>query len=85
MFQPQGDYKEVPSESYAPRAIDGISLMSWTNGFIDYGEDVQIGNVTRHLQNFQVPVFNGTISSKLSGNKIKLIKKQLTNISNIKF
>lgn len=44
------DQKDIVDQ--APRAIDGISLVSFSNGFIDYGEDVQIGNGVRHLEKF---------------------------------
>ena len=87
VFSPKNPtvYNLVPAGSCEPRAIDGISLISWTNGFIDHGEDIQIGNVSRHLQNFQNPAFNGNVKTVLGNDKIRVIKKQLTNISNIKF
>lgn len=83
VFQPQGTYQYDQTENCTPRAIDGIALMSWTNGFVNYGEDVQIGNTTRHILDFQFPMFNVSVDSLVS--RIKIIKKQLTNISNIKF
>ena len=66
-----------------PRAVDGISFISWTNGFIEQGEDVAISNVTRHILDFQFPQFNSSTDS--FAKRIKVIKKQLTNVSNIKF
>lgn len=84
VFQPSFSYLYSEASEYAPRAIDGISMISWTNGFIDYGEDVQIGNSSRHIMDFQFPEFNGNVADRLSG-RIKVIKKQLTKIGNIKF
>jgi hypothetical protein len=68
----------------APRAIDGLSFISYSNGFIDFGEDVNIGNITRQIEDFQFPVFNEQTINNLSS-KIKIIKKQMSNISSIKF
>lgn len=85
VFQPtQGMYSLVDKQQSAPRALDGISLISWTDGILDYGEDVQIGNVTRHIQNFQFPSFNGKLTDSMYP-RIKVIKKQLNSIGNIKY
>lgn len=78
------EYDYIPDGALTPRAIDGLSLISWSNGFIQNGEDVHIGNGARQLENFQFPQFSNTALSDFDG-KIKIIKKQLSNISTIKF
>jgi hypothetical protein len=49
VFNPQtsGVYEYIDPTMNTPRAVDGISFISYSNGFIDFGEDVNIGNVTR--------------------------------------
>ena len=77
-------YDYIDQNINSPRAIDGLSFISYSNGFIDYGEDVSIGNSIRHVEDFQFPVFD---SNAINGivDKIKIIKKQMTNINSIKF
>ena len=83
VFNPCGTYQYGTDGMCIPRAIDGISFISWSNGFIEQGEDVAIGNTTRHILDFQFPQFNSSFDSISS--RVKVIKKQLTNMSNIKF
>jgi hypothetical protein len=42
-----GVYDYIDQSMNAPRAVDGLSFISYSNGFIDFGEDVDIGNVVR--------------------------------------
>lgn len=86
VFRPSLPYTLADSAglTYPERAIDGISLISFSNNFIEYGEDVQIGGVVRHIEDFQFPEFNESTINTIE-DKVKIIKKQLTNISNIKF
>ena len=85
VFNPQyGLYEYIDPSMNTPRAVDGLSFISYSNGFIDFGEDVNIGNVTRQIEDFQFPVFNDQTVKNLSS-KIKIIKKQMSNISSIKF
>jgi hypothetical protein len=67
-------YDYIDQNINSPRAIDGLSFISYSNGFIDYGEDVSIGNSIRHVEDFQFPVFD---SNAINGivDKIKIIKK----------
>jgi hypothetical protein len=85
VFNPQsGVYDYIDQSMNAPRAVDGLSFISYSNGFIDFGEDINIGNVTRQIEDFQFPVFNDRTINNLNS-KIKIIKKQMSNISSIKF
>ena len=86
VFKPSLPYQlaDTANITYPERAVDGISLISFSNDFIDYGEDVQIGGLIRHIEDFQFPEFNEASINNIE-DKIKIIKKQLTNISNIKF
>lgn len=69
-------------------ARDGISFASWTKSgfYIDEGVDIDVSNSVRHMEDFQFPVINDrTNSVDLMNNKIKVIKKSLSNVSTIKF
>lgn len=69
---------------FSPRAVDGISFITYSGSFIKLGEDVDISNSVRHIEEFQFPEF---IQARLNGldSRIKVIKKQLTSMSSIKF
>lgn len=84
VFQPDGTLDLVDAESLAPRAMDGLSFITWSNGYIDYGEDVQVGNVQRHVLDFQAPTFNGDVAQSVRG-RVRVIKSQLANVSGVKF
>jgi len=66
------------------RAYDGLSFASWSDakGLIRYGDDLNVSNTMRQLEDFQFPVFSGadTLDSR-----IKVIKKSLANVNTIKF
>ena len=75
IFAPDGDNLNA-------RTINGLSFASWSASMIDYGEDMQVGNVSRQLEDFQFPAL---YDSESIASKIKIIKKQLTNINTIKY
>ena len=70
------------SSNLNARIINGLSFASWSANMIDYGEDMQVSNVSRQLEDFQFPVL---YDSESISSKIKIIKKQLTNINTIKY
>ena len=69
---------------YKPRIYDGLAFASWSdaNGFIHIGDDLNVSNTIRQLEQFQFPVFNGA-STLL--NRIVVIKKTLSTVNTIKF
>jgi len=68
------------------RVYDGLSFASWsdTDGLIKYGDDLNISNTMRQLEDFQFPRFRKEDKATLP-NRIKIIKKSLSNVNTIKF
>jgi len=62
---------------------NGLSFATWSNSFLEPGEDLQISNSTRILEPFQFPRLNMT-KEELAA-KIKVIRKSLSNTSMIKY
>ena len=82
VYDPYVTEKTIGGISYGSRVYDGLSFASWSKGFIDLGDDLNISNNTLTLEKFQFPVlFNVGDLNK----KIKIIKKQLNNTHYIKF
>lgn len=74
VYAPDGQYT---------RAYDGISFASWSDeSVLHFHEDLQVGNVMRHVEDFQFPVFEG--ESTLF-NRIKIITKAMQRVHAIKF
>lgn len=73
-----------PNGETIPRIYDGLSFASWSNAkdFIKCGEDLNVSNTIRQLEEFQFPVFVGQTTLM---NRIKIIKKSLSTINTIKF
>ena len=68
---------------YKTRACDGISFASWSHtSLINIGDDLQINNTNRTLEQFQFPRLVPGFNIK---NKIKIIKKSMNTTSPIKF
>lgn len=68
---------------YKTRACDGIAFASWSSTpLIDVGDDLQINNTSRSLEEFQFPKLADGIDIK---SKIKIIKKSMNTTSPIKF
>ena len=79
------DYLENSStySQYKARACDGISFASWSKTkLINIGDDLEINNTMRQLQQFQFPKLVPDFDIK---QKIKIIKKSMNTTSPIKF
>lgn len=64
------------------RIVPGISFATWTEGFIDLGDDLDISNTSRSLEVFQFPKLYQ--KNKLI-NRIKIIKKSLNMINTVQY
>jgi len=63
-------------------AYDGVSFASWSEpSVLHFHEDLQIGNVMRHVEEFQFPV----LEEANLFNRIKIITKALHQVHAIKF
>jgi len=62
---------------------NGLSFATWSNSFIEPGDDLQVSNSMRILEPFQFPRLNMTKDELIS--KIKVIRKSLSNTSMIKY
>ena len=65
------------------RAYDGVSFASWSDeSVLHFHEDLQVGNVMRHVEEFQFPVLEG---EGLLMQRIKVITKAMQRVHAIKF
>ena len=77
----------IPNDEYTgvkERAFDALSIATWTsdNNLIEAGDDLNVSNCLRQLEDFQFPVFSGKTTLM---NRIKIIRKSLSNVNTIKF
>ena len=63
---------------------NGLSFATWSADYIETGDDLEIGNQSRTLEDFQYPVLKYENVNEII-NKIKVIKKSLVNINTIKY
>lgn len=62
---------------------DGISFASWTEeSVLHFYEDLQVGNVMRHVEEFQFPVLENEVGLF---DRIKIITKAMHQVHTIKF
>lgn len=60
-----------------------MSFASWSDeSVLRFHEDLQVGNILRHVEDFQFPVLEG---ESLLFNRIKIITKALQQVHAIKF
>ena len=65
------------------RAYDGVSFASWSDeSVLHFHEDLQVGNVMRHVEDFQFPVLEG---EGILFDRIKVITKAMQRVHAIKF
>lgn len=63
-------------------AYDGVSFASWSEeSVLRFHEDLQVGNIMRHVEEFQFPV----LEESLLFDRIKVITKALHQVHAIKF
>lgn len=63
---------------------NGLSFASWSAKYIETGDDIEVSNSTRTLEEFQFPTLLYTDKSQLL-DKVVVIKKSLSNINTIKY
>lgn len=64
-------------------AYDGVSFASWSDeSVLHFHEDLQVGNVMRHVEDFQFPVLEG---EDLLFDRIKVITKALHAVHALKY
>ena len=63
---------------------NGLSFASWSAKYIERGDDLDVSNSSRTLEEFQFPVLAYTDKTQLL-NKIVIIRKSLSNINTIKY
>ena len=85
VYDPSVTENTLGGTSFQSRAYDGLSFASWSYGFIDMGDDLQITNTQTTLNNFQFPSLMNIENPEILMKKIKVIKKQLNNTNYIKF
>ena len=64
------------------RIINGIAFATWTSSFINLGDDLSISNTTISLEYFQFPRL---YKANTIQNKIKIIKKSMSDINMIQY
>ena len=64
------------------RIINGIAFATWTSSFINLGDDLSISNTTISLEDFQFPRL---YKANTIQNKIKIIKKSMSDINMIQY
>lgn len=60
---------------------DGLSFASWSGSYIDTCDDLEVSNTTRSLLDFQFP----SLYTKDISRRIKIIRKSINNINQIKY
>ena len=70
------------TETGEKRIQTGVSFATWTSGYIDSGDDLEISTLSKTLEVFQFPkLYNsGNIA-----NKIKVIRKAVNNINTVQY
>lgn len=63
---------------------NGLSFASWSAKYIETGDDIEVSNSSRTLEEFQFPTLLYTDKSQLL-DKVVVIKKSLSNINTIKY
>lgn len=86
VFYPEDYLEEAQAAKYTKyktRVCDGIAFASWSSTpLINVGDDLQINNTNRALEDFQFPKLVPGLDVK---SKIKVIKKSMNTTSPIKF
>lgn len=64
-----------------PRIFDGLCFATWSDSYLDTGDDMDVSNLNKTLQPFQYPIlYNNSIKDK-----IKVIKKSVINTNKMKY
>lgn len=64
-----------------PTIVEGLSFATWSSSYIDTGDDLDVGNIVRTLEDFQFPYLYSTDISR----RIKVIKKSLNNSNRVQY
>ena len=68
------------SKTGEERIINGLAFATWTSSFINLGDDLNISNTAISLEVFQFPRL---YKANTIQNKIKIIKKSMSDINMI--
>lgn len=63
------------------RVFEGLCFATWSSGYIDVGDDLDVSNSSRQLEVFQFPA----LYTKSLTNKIKVIKKSINNSTRVQY
>lgn len=75
-------YQPADDETYqVPIAKEGISFATWSSDYIDTGDDLEVSNSMKKLEDFQFPILRDTDLK----DKIKVIKKSLNASNNVQY
>ena len=75
-------YQPADDETYqVPIAKEGISFATWSSDYIDTGDDLEVSNSMKKLEDFQFPILWDTDLK----DKIKVIKKSLNASNNVQY
>lgn len=76
-------YAPTGEPSYSPniRIFEGLCFATWSSGYIEVGDDLDVSNSTRQLEVFQFP----SLYTKSLTNKIKVIKKSISNSTRVQY
>ena len=64
-----------------PIIYNGLCFATWSDSYLDRGDDLEISNSTKTLQVFQVP----KLYTKQLARQIKIVKKSINNINTIQY
>ena len=64
------------------RILNGLSFVTWTDGMIDIGDDIEVSSVSRTLEVFQFPKL---YKSADIANRIQVIKKSVSNVNSMQY
>ena len=82
IFEPN---KDLIENGYKTIIKNGLSFASFSTDMLDLGEDLDISNSSKKLELFQFPRLYKSKDANYWLNKVKVIKKSLSNISPIKY
>lgn len=64
------------------RIMNGIAFATWSENFIDLGDDLDISSSSKALEPFQFPKLYNSINIV---NKIKIIRKAINNVNTVQY
>lgn len=81
-------YCEDESQPQNAITYNGLSFISWPQTkLVEFGDDMTIGNLSRQLEDFQYPIFNGGNQDryKYLYDRIKVVKQTLVSVNAVQY